>query len=89
MKKDVFGSIFENQNKNNPAPPWDAFHNRLFFLTPGQKLKIAAKRSAYEQVKESLVNKEDFRSKDIVEFIDFLFRHESLGNIEFEDENLH
>jgi hypothetical protein len=89
MKKDVFGSIYENQNKNFPAPPWDAFNNRLFFLAPGAKLKISAMRSAYEQMKADLSGKEDFRSKDIVEFIDFLFKHEAFGNIEFEDEQMH
>ena len=85
-KKQSLFSRSKEESSARPAAPWDMFRNLLFLLPPGDKIPIPTRRSEYETMKEQMKTATDVWSKDNVAFIDFLFKHEALGNIAFEPE---
>jgi len=80
--------LFSRKNSNDPLAeaPWGIIHNMLFQLAPGDKIPIPATRSSYEEMRKGLVEKLNDRAQNSIEFIDFLFKHEKLGNVVFEPE---
>lgn len=80
--------LFSQKNSVDPLadPPWVAVQNMLFTLAPGDKIPIPATRSSYEEMRKGFVEKLHDRAKNSIAFIDFLFKHEKLGNVIFEPE---
>lgn len=67
-------------------PPWGTILNALCALPSGEKIPMPFSRSSYEQMRESIKNRQDEGSKETVEFIDFVLKHKKLGNIKFAPE---
>lgn len=86
-KKGLLEIAFEKKNDPLVEPPWTHIQNMLFMLPPGDKIPIPTTRSDYELMRKDMATRTDDRSKDVVEFIDFLFKHEKLGNVVFAEEN--
>ena len=84
MKKKP-GLFSSNAARENPLEeaPWTLINNLLFSLPPGDKIPVPATRSAYVEIREQLALKSNDFAKDAINFIDFLMKHEKLGNVEF------
>lgn len=78
--------LFSKNNSDLVPAPWLEVQSRLFLLSVGDKISLPTKRSEYEEIQKGLKSRNDVCAQDVVAFIDFLFKHEELGNIEFQEE---
>lgn len=82
--------LFSLENRKNYRPedkvPWDQVFNELTMLPPGEKIPVPGRRSEYIKMREEMSARNDDQAADVISFIDFIFKHEKLGNMEFPPE---
>jgi hypothetical protein len=83
-KKRLFDNI--SQEFGKAPPPWTPLFNALFMLPPGDQIEIPCTREYFVKAQKDLSTMTATMAPEALQYIEFLFKQESLGNLCFAEE---